>query len=157
VRQLALLLRDHRDELHGKWIAGLKDVVGPEYLDVLSSPLGVRLVRHVVDDLLALSQAEAYEVPSLIRRIESEVAADAARRGALGFELGDVLAGLQQIRDAVWKVLIDALVVGDLPAFGETMDEMCRIDGFLDLLVRAEVRGYLEGGSRPPAAEDDDW
>ena len=156
MRQLALLLRDHRDELHGKWIAGLKDVVGPEYLDVLSSPLGVRLVRHVVDDLLALSQAEAYEVPSLIRRIESEVAADAARRGALGFELGDVLAGLQQIRDAIWKVLVDALVVGDLPAFGETMDEMCQVDAFLDLLVRAEVRGYLEGGSRPPAVEDDE-
>jgi len=157
VRQLALLLRDRRDEVHGAWIAALKGVVGPEYLDVLSSPLGVRLVRHVVDDLIALSQAEAYEVPGVIRRIESEVAADAARRGALGFDLGDVLAGLQQIRDAIWKVLIDALVMGDLPAFGETMDEMRQIDGVLDLLVRAEVRGYLEGGARPPAADDDDW
>ena len=157
MRQLALLLRDRRDELHGAWMGSLKDVVGPEYLDVLSSPLGVRLVRHVVDDLLALSQAEAYEVPSVIRRIESEVAADAARRGALGFDLGDVLAGLQQVRGAIWKVLTDALVMGDLPSFGETMDEMCRIDEFLDLLVRAEVRGYLEGSSRPPAAEDDDW
>ncbi len=157
MRQLALLLRDRRDELHGNWVVALRDVVGPEYLDVLSSPLGVRLVRHIVDDLVALSQAEAYEVPSVIRRIESEVAADAARRGALGFDLGDVLAGLQQIRDAIWKVLVDALVMGDLPAFGETMDEMRQVDGFLDLLVRAEVRGYLEGGSRPPAVEDDDW
>ena len=152
-----MLLRERRDELHGKWIAALKDTVGAEYVDVLASPLGVRLVRHVVDDLIALSQAEAYEVPGIIRRIESETAADAARRGALGFDLMDVVAGVQQVRAAIWKVLIDALVVGDLPAFGETMDEMQQIDAFIDLLVRVEVRGFLEGQSRPPAAEDDDW
>ena len=124
---------------------------------MLASPLGVRLVRHIVDDLIALSQAEAYEVPGLLKRIESEAAADAARRGALGFDLMDVVAGLQQVRAAIWKVLIDALVVGDLPAFGETMDEMQQIDAFLDLLVRVEVRGFLEGRSRPPSADDDDW
>jgi hypothetical protein len=152
-----MLLRDRRDELHGRWIVALKDTVGAEYVDVLASPLGVRLVRHVVDDLIALSQAEAYEVPGIIRRIESETAADAARRGALGFDLMDVIAGVQQVRAAIWKVLIDALVVGDLPAFGETMDEMQQIDAFIDLLVRVEVRGFLEGQSRPPAAENDDW
>ena len=152
-----MLLRDRRDELHGKWIVALKDTVGAEYVDVLASPLGVRLVRHVVDDLIALSQAEAYEVPGIIRRIESETAADAARRGALGFDLMDVIAGVQQVRAAIWKVLIDALVVGDLPAFGETMDEMQQIDAFIDLLVRVEVRGFLEGQSRPPAAANDDW
>ena len=157
MRQLALLLRDRREDLHGRWIASLKGTVGAEYLDVLASPLGVRLVRHVVDDLIALSQAEAYEVPGLIKRIESEAAADAARRGALGFDLMDVIAGLQQVRAAIWKVLIDALVVGDLPAFGETMDEMQQIDAFMDLLVRVEVRGFLEGRSRPPSVEDDDW
>ena len=150
-----MLLRDRRDELHGRWIVELKDTVGAEYVDVLASPLGVRLVRHVVDDLIALSQAEAYEVPGIIRRIESETAADAARRGALGFDLMDVIAGVQQVRAAIWKVLIDALVVGDLPAFGETMDEMQQIDAFIDLLVRVEVRGFLEGQSRPPAAEND--
>jgi hypothetical protein len=152
-----MLLRDRRDELHGKWIVALKDTVGAEYVDVLASPLGVRLVRHVVDDLIALSQAEAYEVPGIIRRIENETAADAARRGALGFDLMDVIAGVQQVRAAIWKVLIDALVVGDLPAFGETMDEMQQIDAFIDLLVRVEVRGFLEGQSRPPAAANDDW
>ena len=69
----------------------------------------------------------------------------------------DVIAGVQQVRAAIWKVLIDALVVGDLPAFGETMDEMQQIDAFIDLLVRVEVRGFLEGQSRPPAAANDDW
>jgi hypothetical protein len=157
MRRLAVLLRDRRDQLHGNWIAALKDAVGAEYMDVLASPLGVRLVRHVVDDLVALSQAEAYEVPGIMRRIEAETAADAARRGALGFDLMDVTAGLQQVRAAIWRVLIDALVVGDLPAFGETMDEMQQIDAFMDLLVRVEVRGFLEGQSRPPAAEDVDW
>lgn len=152
-----MLLRDRRDELHGHWIAALKGTVGAEYVDVLASPLGVRLVRHIVDDLIALSQAEAYEVPGIIRRIESETASDAARRGALGFDLMDVIAGVQQVRAAIWKVLLDALVVGDLPSFGETMDEMQQIDAFMDLLVRVEVRGFLAGQSRPPAAEDEDW
>ncbi len=152
-----MLLRDRRDELHGHWIAALKGTVGAEYIDVLASPLGVRLVRHIVDDLIALSQAEAYEVPGIIRRIESETASDAARRGALGFDLMDVIAGVQQVRAAIWKVLLDALVVGDLPSFGETMDEMQQIDAFMDLLVRVEVRGFLAGQSRPPGAEDDDW
>ena len=92
MRRLALLLRDRRDELHAYWIAALKGTVGAEYLDVLASPLGVRLVRRIVDDMVALSQAEAYEVPGIIRRIESETAADAARRGALGFDMMDVIA-----------------------------------------------------------------
>jgi hypothetical protein len=107
--------------------------------------------------MVALSQAEAYEVPGIIRRIESETAADAARRGALGFDMMDVVCGLQQVRAAIWKVLVDALVVGDLPAFGETMDEMAQVDAFMDLLVRVEVRGYLEGRSQAPTADDDDW
>jgi hypothetical protein len=33
---------------------------------------------------------------------------------------------------------------------------MQQIDAFIDLLVRVEVRGFLEGQSRPPAAENDD-
>jgi len=156
MRQLALILRDRRDDLHANWIALLKGTVGAEYLDLLASALGVRLVRRIVDDMVTLSQAEAYEVPGIIRRIEKETASDAARRGALGFELMDVVAGLQQVRAAIWKVLIDALVVGDLPAFGETMDEMQQLDGFMDLLVRIEVRGFLEGRGRP-SADDDDW
>ena len=155
MKQLALILRDRRDELHSCWITLLKGTVGAEYLDLLASALGVRLVRHIVDDMVTLSQAEAYEVPGVIRRIEKEIAGDAARRGALGFELMDVVAGLQQVRAAIWKVLIDALVVGDLPSFGETMDEMQQLDGFMDLLVRVEVRGFLEGRDRPPSDEDD--
>jgi hypothetical protein len=157
VRRLALLLRDRRDELHAYWITALKGTIGAEYLDVLASPLGVRLVRRIVEDMVALSQAEAYEVPGIIRRIENETAADAARRGALGFDMMDVVCGLQQVRSAIWKVLIDALVVGELPAFGETMDEMAQVDAFMDLLVRVEVRGYLEGRSQAPTADDDDW
>jgi hypothetical protein len=157
MRQLALLLRNRRDELHSSWVAALKGTVGAEYLDVLASPLGVRFVRRIVDDLVTLSQAEAYEVPGIVRRIENEAAADAARRGALGFDLMDVIAGLQQVRAAIWKVLIDALVVGELPSFGETMQEMQQVDAFMDLMVRVEVRGFLEGRSRPPAAEDEDW
>jgi hypothetical protein len=36
------------------------------------------------------------------------------------------------------------------------MEEMQQIDAFIDLLVRVEVRGFLEGRLRPPAAATDD-
>jgi len=156
VRQLALLLRDARDQVYAQWLGSLKGVVGEEYRDVLESPIGARLLRRVIDDLAALAQAEAYEVAAVTKRIENEAASDAARRGALGFDLVDVIAALQQIRNAIWKVVIDALVVGELPAFGETMDEMSQIDAFLDRLVQVEVRGYLVGQSAPRQAADDD-
>jgi hypothetical protein len=156
VKQLALLLRDRRDQVYGQWLGSLKEAVGAEYRDVLESPIGALLVRRVIDDLATLVQAEAYEVAGVSRRIDNDAAADAARRGALGFELADVIAALQQIRAAVWKVVVDALVVGELPAFGETMDEMSQIDAFLDHLVQVEVRGYLVGQSAPRPAADDD-
>jgi hypothetical protein len=157
VRQLALLLRDRRDQVYSQWLGSLKGSVGEEYRDLLESPIGARLLRRIIDDLVALAQAEAYEVAGITRQVENEAAADAARRGALGFELVDVIAALQQVRGAVWKVLTDALVVGELPAFGETMDEMSQIDAFIDRLVQVEVRGYLAGQSAPrPAAADDD-
>jgi len=156
VRQLALLLRDRRDQVYGQWLASLKGAVGEEYRDVLESPLGTRIVRRLIDDLATLAQAEAYEIPGIERRIDTEWAADAARRGALGFDLVDVVRGLQQVRVAIWKVLVDALVMGELPAFGETMDEMSEVDAFLDRLVQVEVRGYLVGQANPPQPDPAD-
>ena len=156
MRQLALLLRDRRDQVYGQWLASLKGAVGEEYRDVLESPLGALTVRRFVEDLATVAQAEAYEVPALERRIEQEWGADAGRRGALGFDLVDVIRGLQQLRIAVWKVLTDALVMGELPAFGETMDEMSQIDAFLDRLIQVEVRGYLVGQAAPRRADLDD-
>jgi len=156
MRQLALLLRDRRDQLYGQWLSSLKDTIGEEYRDVLESPLGALTVRRFVEDLASIAQAEAYEIPALERRIEQEWSADAGRRGALGFDLVDVIRGLQQLRVAIWKVLIDALVMGELPAFGETMDEMSQIDVFLDRLIQVEVRGFLVGQAAPRHDDLDD-
>ena len=156
MRQLALLLRDRRDQLYGQWLSSLKDTIGEEYRDVLESPLGALTVRRFVEDLASIAQAEAYEIPALERRIEQEWSADAGRRGALGFVLVDVIRGRQQLRAAIWKVMIDALVMGELPSFGETMDEMSLVDAFLDRLIQVEVRGFLVGQAAPRQSELDD-
>ena len=157
MRQLALLLRDRREQLYSQWLSSLKDAVGEEYRDVLESPLGALTVRRFVEDLASIAQAEAYEIPGMERRIEQEWGADASRRGALGFDMVDVIRGLQQLRVAVWKVLTDALVMGELPTFGETMDEMSQVDAFLDRLIQVEVRGYLVGqaASRQSGLDDE--
>jgi hypothetical protein len=153
VKQLAFIFRDRRDQLYSHWLGLLKDRVGDEYLEVLESPIGARLVKLVVEELVVVAQAEAYELPQALRRVELSASEEAARRARLGFELNDVLAGLQLIRSAMWRVLGDALAVGDLPAAGETMDEMCEVDEFLDRLVRAEVRGYLVAADEQAGGE----
>jgi len=116
VRRLAMLLRDRRDELHGRWIVALKIRSGRSTWTCWRAPWGPpRASRRRRPDRAVAGRS--LRSAGIIRRIESETAADAARRGALGFDLMDVIAGVQQVRAAIWKVLIDALVVGDLPAF----------------------------------------
>jgi hypothetical protein len=150
MRELALIFREKRDQLHSRWIAALRGAVGDDYREVLESPIGDRLLKMIVEDLVTLSQAEAYEVDAAMRRIEMSAFEEAARRARIGFELNDVLAGLQLIRSAMWKVLGDAVVVGELSWSGETMDQMAEVDAFLDRLVRAEVQGYLKAAGVLP-------
>jgi hypothetical protein len=144
---VAFVLRDRRDEVVRRWTESLADAVSDDYREVLESPIGARLVRKTLEDLLSYTEAEHYEAGHTLRRIGDEAAAEAARRAALGFELDDLLAARQALRTALWDVLIDALVVGDLPSPGETMEQMKCVDGFLDTLVRAEVGGYLAARS----------
>ena len=142
---LAFIFRDRRDEITRRWTAYLESAVSDDYREVLESPIGVRLVRKTLEDLLSYREAEDYQAAAALRRIGEETAAEAGRRAALGFELIDLISARQALRTAFWDVLFDALVVGDLPSPGETMEQMKRIDGFLDTLVRAEVAGYLSG------------
>jgi hypothetical protein len=148
VKELATLFRDHRDELFLAWETALRGARGidDEYREVLESPVGARIVRTVVDGLVNLTQAEEYEKPGVIRAFESETYREAAGRARLGFELSGVVAALQLVRAAMWKVLRDAQVTGDVPAFGQTMEAMQQVDAFMDRLVQVEIKGYLGGG-----------
>ena len=142
---IAFVFRDRRDEVMRRWTTYLETAVSDDYRGVLESPIGERLVRKTLEDLLSYNEAEDYQAAAALRRIGEEAAAEAGRRAALGFELTDLLAARQALRAALWDVLLDALVIGDLPTPGETMEQMKRIDAFLDSLVRAEAGGYLAG------------
>jgi hypothetical protein len=147
VNDVAFVLRDRRDEVARRWSDALTDAVSDDYREVLESPIGVRLLRKTLEDLVSYTEAEDYQVAAALRQIGEAAAAEAGRRAALGFELDDLLSARQALRTALWAVLIDALVVGDLPSPGETMEQMKRVDAFLDTLVRAEVGGYLAARS----------
>jgi hypothetical protein len=143
--ELAFVFRDRRDEITRRWMTYLEGAVSDDYREVLESPIGARLVRKTLEDLLSYREAEDYQAAATLRRIGEEAAAEAGRRAALGFELTDLLSARHALRTALWDVLLDALVIGDLPTPGETMEQMKRIDAFLDSLALAEVGGYLAG------------
>lgn len=143
MKHLAILFRDRRDQLFATWQTLLKGHVSDEYRDVLESPIGAKIMRSIIEDLMALSQAEAYEIAPTWKRIQTEAAAQAASRASVGFELRDVMAALQQVRAAMWKVMEDAQVTGDLPSPGATMEEMRQVDGFLDRLILIEAQSFL--------------
>jgi hypothetical protein len=147
VSDVSFVLRDRRDDVTQRWTVSLAGAVSDEYREVLESPIGARLVRKTLEDLLSYTEAEEYAAAATLRRIEEETASEAARRAALGFELTDLLAARHALRATLWDVLIDALVVGDLPSPGETMQQMKGLDMFLDALSRSEVAGYLAGRS----------
>ena len=143
--ELAFVFRDRREEITRRWMTYLRGAVSDDYREVLESPIGARLVRKTLEDLLSYREAEDYQAAATLRRIGEEAAAEAGRRAALGFELTDLLSARHALRTALWDVLLDALVIGDLPTPGETMEQMKRIDVFLDTLALAEVGGYLAG------------
>lgn len=124
MKQIAFILRNHREELWRRWAACVKGRVSDEYYELLASPLGERLARGLVEELLTLTQAEEYELPAVRRRLESECQEEVRRRLDLGFELLDIVRGLQCLELAVVDVLGDALVQGELPPAGETLVEL---------------------------------
>lgn len=148
---LSFIFRDCRDDIVRRWLSLLPGAVGDDYREVLESPIGARLARKVLEDLVSYTEAEEYQERATLRRIEQDAASEAARRSALGFAIEDILTGLQLLRTAMWDALIDALVVGELPPPGETMEQMKLVDGFLDRLVLAEVRGFTSAVGGSPA------
>jgi hypothetical protein len=134
---LPFVLRDHREQLWRLWAESLGEDVPADYRELMSSPLGERFVRAFVEDLIAWSEAEEYEAPARLRRACERVAADAANRMTLGFTALELVATLQAMRGAIVEVLLDALVLGELPSFAETLEQVKAADRFIDHLVVA--------------------
>jgi hypothetical protein len=130
------VLRDHREQLWRGWADSLGDVAA-DYQEIMTSPVGERFVRAFVDDLIAWSEAEEYQAPAQLREACARVAADASYRMSLGFTALDLAMALQGLRGAIIDVLLDALVLGELPSFAETLEQVKAADAFIDRLVAA--------------------
>lgn len=134
------VLRDRREPLWRRWAETMGDDAAADYREIMASPLGERYVRAFVDDLIAWSEAEEYEAPRVLRQACERVSADAANRLALGFTVADVVTALQALRGAAVDVLLDALVLGELPSFAETLEQLKAVCAFIDGLVLAVLR-----------------
>lgn len=140
MQRLPFILRDHRDQLRQRWLAALQEVgAGEDYRELMASAVGDRFVRKFVDDLIALSEVEAYELPALRRRLHEDAAREAEYRLGLGFARLDLVKGWQTLDAAVVDVLEDALVMGELPPPGEVLLELKAFGTLLDHMVRTTL------------------
>ncbi|MCX6372493.1 MAG: RsbRD N-terminal domain-containing protein [Actinobacteria bacterium] len=139
MKTLPLILRDHREQLWRRWVDALEDAVDTDYRELVATQLGERLLRTLIDDLIAYTEAEQYERPALLRSVEERTTADARHRLALGFAVLDAVVGLHILRGAISDALVDALVLDEVPAFAETLDQMKVLNAFLDRLVCATM------------------
>jgi hypothetical protein len=140
------ILRDRREQLWRRWAEALGDGMAADYRELMASPLGEHFVRAFVDDLIAWSEAEEYEAPGQLRQACERVATDAAYRMSLGFTALDLAMALQALRGAIIDVLLDALVLGELPSFAETLEQVKAADLFIDRLVAAVLTAAPAGG-----------
>jgi hypothetical protein len=137
VNRIAFVLRDHREALWRRWVEELERVAGDDYRELMSSPIGERSLRVFIDDLIAYVEAEEYESAGALRRAAEHQQAEAAHRVAVGFSAAEVVGGLHALRAAAVDVLGDALAQGDLPPFGETLDQLKVLNAFIDRLTIA--------------------
>ena len=56
---------------------------------------------------------------------------------SLGFSALELATAAQALRGAIVDVLLDALVLGELPSFAETLEQLKAADAFIDRLVVA--------------------
>jgi len=139
VKTLPLILRDHREELWRRWADALVDVVGSDYRELVASQLGERMLRTLVDDLIAFTEAEQYEQPRLMRTVEEHTTAEARHRWSMGFTVLDAVLSIHVLRGAISDTLVDALVLDEMPSFADTLDQLKVLNAFLDRLVAATV------------------
>jgi hypothetical protein len=139
MKTVPFILRDHREQLWRRWVAALEGRVDDDYSQLVSSPLGERMLRTILDDLMAYTGAEHYEVAAVLRGVEQRLTVETEHRLALGFSVGDMIVGLHALRGAIVDVLIDALVLDEMPAFADSLDQLKATNAFLDRLVCATM------------------
>ena len=139
MKAIPFILRDHREALWRHWADALDGAVADDYRDLVSSPLGERILRTLIDDLITCSEAEDYEVPGLMTRLEERVTAESEHRVALGFTVADMVVALHVLRGVIVDELIDALVLDEMPAFADSLDQLKAANAFLDRLVCATM------------------
>jgi len=137
VKTVALILRDHRDELWQALSDRVRDVVAEDYHELIASQVGQHMVRSLTDDFVTCSESEPYELPGLYRQAEERVAGEATSRVQLGFDRMDMVRTLQGLRGAAVDVLVDAMAAGEVPSFADTLFQLRAVDDLLDALVRA--------------------
>jgi hypothetical protein len=143
MESIPFILRARREQLWRRWAELLVDRAPGDFADIMGSPVGERCVRAFLEDLVAWSEAEQYEAPVHLRQACDRVASETAARVSLGFTAMDMVVALQTMRPAVIDVLLDALVVGELPSLGATLEAVKAVDGFIDDLVFAILRTEL--------------
>jgi len=139
VKSIPFILRDHREQLWRNWADALKGEVDADYQDLLASPLGERILRTIIEDLIACSEAEDYEVPGLMKRLEERVTVESEHRVALGFAVRDMVVALHVLRRVMVDMLVDALVLDEMPSFADSLDQLKAANAFLDRLVCATM------------------
>ena len=78
-------------------------------------------------------------MPGLMKRLEERVTAESTHRVALGFTVRDMVVALHVLRGVMVDVLIDALVLDEMPSFAESLDQLKAVNAFLDRLVCATM------------------
>jgi hypothetical protein len=140
MQRLPLILRDHRDELRQRWLDALATAAaGADYRELMASPVGDRFLRKLIEDLIALSEVEVYELSAAQRRLHEDAAREAEYRLGLGFARLDLVKGWQAVLAAAIDVLEDAIVVGEAPPAGETLLELKSLGILLDHMVRTTM------------------
>jgi hypothetical protein len=140
VQRLPFLLRDHREQFRQRWLDALAAAAaGDDYRELMASPVGDRFLRKLIDDLVVLSEAEAYELPGVHRGLHEDAAREAAYRLGLGFARLDLVKGWQTVLAAAVDVLEDAVVVGEAPPPGDALAELKALGTLLDHMVRTTI------------------
>ena len=139
MKDVAIILRERREDLWQGWADAVRGIVGEDYRELVASQVGERMVRGLTADFVACAEAEPYELPALVRRAEERVAGEAASRLELGFEMLDVVRALQALRGVVLDVLVDALATDEMPSFADTLAQLKAVDALLDALICAVV------------------
>jgi hypothetical protein len=80
VKDVALILRDRRDDLWQGWSDAVRGIVAADYADLIASQVGQHMTRRLTDDFVACALAEPYELSRIYREAEERVAGEAASR-----------------------------------------------------------------------------